>query len=219
MPERPLPTTAYLLLSLLARRDYSAYELAEQGGRGVQKLWPRADRQRYNTPKRLLADGLVTASTESTGRRSRTVYSITDAGRAALREWLGTEVRPASLEFEGMLRVLVADDGSVDDLRRSLTAIRDQAVADRAGFAIQGGRLSQPDGEFADRRHLFALVNGFMIEHYDQVISWAETALDAVASWPDTTSPAYDNEAQIQGFLRPALDLLARERGRRPRRR
>jgi DNA-binding PadR family transcriptional regulator len=219
VPERPLPTTAYLLLSLLARRDYSAYELAEQGGRGVQKLWPRADRQRYNTPKRLLEDGLVTASSESTGRRSRTVYSITDAGRAALRDWLTTEVRPASLEFEGMLRVLVADSGSIDDLRRTLESIRDQAVADRAGFAIQGQRLSLPDGEFADRRHVFALVNGFMIEHYDQVVAWAERALQAVEDWPDTTSPAYGNEEQIQGFLRPALTLLERGSRTRTRRR
>lgn len=214
MPERELPTTAYILLSLLAQRDHSAYELAEQGGRGVQKLWPRADRQRYNTPKRLERDGLVTATTQAVGRRRRTVYSITPAGRAALRAWLSTEVRPAVLEFDGMLRVLAMTDGSIDDLRRTLETIRAQAQADRAGFAVQGTRLAEPGGEFADRRHAFALANTFMIGHYDHLVAWATRAIEVVDSWPDTTSPAFDNEAQIRDLLRPALEATEALRAR-----
>ena len=60
MPNRPLTTAAYITLGLLTSRDWSAYQLAEQVGRGVDQLWPRADRQRYITPKRLLEEGLVT---------------------------------------------------------------------------------------------------------------------------------------------------------------
>ena len=78
-----LTTTSYLILGLLTSRDWSAYELAEQVGRGVTELWPRADRQLYNAPKRLVAEGLVKATKEATGRRERTVYSITRKGRTA----------------------------------------------------------------------------------------------------------------------------------------
>src|SRR5258708_38722747 len=74
------------------------------------------------------------------GRRPRTTYSITPAGREALSRWLGTDGAPPALEFEGMLRVLFADQGTIGQLRRSITAIAGQARARRAHFAsVCGG--------------------------------------------------------------------------------
>src|SRR4051812_17181918 len=88
MKERQLTTAAYITLGLLTSRDWSAYQLAEQVGRGVDQLWPRADRQRYITPKILLEQGLVTSWSEPSGKRTRTMYSITPAGREELTRWL-----------------------------------------------------------------------------------------------------------------------------------
>jgi PadR family transcriptional regulator AphA len=61
VPHGEVTTTGYLTLGLLASRDWSAYQLAEQLGRGVDRPWPRADRQRYSTVERLLGQGLVTS--------------------------------------------------------------------------------------------------------------------------------------------------------------
>ena len=205
---RDLTTTAYLTLGLLATREWSAYQLAEQLGRGVDQLWPRADRQRYNTVKRLLADGLVTARAEQSGKRGRTVYAITDEGRAELAAWLATGSRPPALEFEGMVRVLVADQGSIDDLRRTLEEMHEQATAKRALFAAHAAHISDTGGTFPERRHLFALANPFMIEHYDHIVAWAERALAEIETWPDTTTPAVTHEER-------SLELLAA--GVRPR--
>lgn len=200
MPPRELTTTAYLTLGLLASQDWSAYQLAEQLGRGVDQVWPRADRQRYNTLKRLLADGLVTARAEQSGNRGRTVYSITEAGREELLAWLAAESRPPALEFEGMVRVLVSDQGSIDDLRRTLDSMREQTIAKRALFAAHASHISETGGTFPDRRHLFALANTFMIGHYDHIIAWADWAIETVETWPDTVTPAAD-EAQVREML------------------
>jgi PadR family transcriptional regulator, regulatory protein AphA len=62
-----LTTTSYLILGLLTSRDWSAYELAEQVGKGVTEIWPRASRQLYNAPKQLVEQGLISAVTEQTG--------------------------------------------------------------------------------------------------------------------------------------------------------
>ena len=45
-----LTTTSYLILGLLTNRERSAYEIAEQMGRGVTEVWPRAGRQLYDPP-------------------------------------------------------------------------------------------------------------------------------------------------------------------------
>lgn len=186
-----LTTTSYAILGLLALRDWTTYELAKQMQRTVGYVWPRAERKLYDEPKRLVEAGYARAAKDMVGRRPRTTYSITLAGRKALERWLDTDVAPPALEFEGMLRVLFADQGTIDQLRRSLSAIAEQARARRAHFAtMAGGILTSDGGEYPHRSHVNALGMRFMIDHYDHITAWASWALDAIESWADTTTPA-----------------------------
>ena len=203
VPERELSTTGYLTLGLLAARDWSAYQLAEQLGRGVSELWPSADRGRYAVLNRLSENGFVDTRQEHTGKRARTIYSITPAGREALATWLSTPVRPPTLEFEGMVRVLLSDQGSLDDLRATLALTREQALAHREMFARYAAFISATGGTFPERRHLFALANTFMIGHYEHVVAWADWAEQQIAGWPDTVAPATTNGDQVHDMLAP----------------
>jgi DNA-binding PadR family transcriptional regulator len=64
--------------------------------------------------------GLATAASESTGKRPRTVYSITADGRKALKRWLDSAPAEPSLEFEALVKVFFADGGSLAQLRSTL---------------------------------------------------------------------------------------------------
>ncbi|MFE5408375.1 PadR family transcriptional regulator [Microbacterium sp. NPDC056569] len=209
MPEREPTVTGYLTLGLLAGRDWSAYQLAEQLGRGVSELWPSADRGRYAVLNRLHEAGFVETRQEHTGRRARTIYSITPAGREALAAWLSTPVRPPTVEFEGMVRVLLSDQGSLDDLRATLARTREQALAHREMFARYAAFISATGGTFPERKHLFALANTFMIGHYEHIVSWTEWAEQQIADWPDTVSPALTNGEQVHDMLAPGRQALA----------
>jgi PadR family transcriptional regulator, regulatory protein AphA len=201
-------TTSYLILGLLCSRDWSAYELAEQIGRGVTELWPRADRQLYNAPKRLVDDGLASVRTEpAAGSRSRTVYSITDAGQAALRAWLANQaVVPSALEFEGMVRVMLADQGTVEDLRCDLQTMAEQAKTARDLFIDHARLMLSPEGgDHPDRLHLFAMVNRFTVGHFAHIVSWAEWALGEIEDWPDTKTPAVTRADQAHATLEYCL--------------
>jgi DNA-binding PadR family transcriptional regulator len=203
-----LTTTSYVILGLLTSGDLSAYELAEHAGRGVSELWPAAERIRYYAPKVLLEKKLIKAKKESTGRRPRTVYSITPAGHRALARWLTTGPRPSSLESEVLMRVLVADEGSIEDLRNSLQTMVDQATASRDVFVAHATYIFETGGgTFPERQHLFALLNQFMVGHFNNMIAWATWALDQVSSWPDTRSPAEthkdDSRAALENAAHP----------------
>src|SRR5438876_12449140 len=115
-----MTATSGALLGLLALRDWTTYELAAQMKRSLDFVWPRAERGLYNEPRRLVEAGYATSRQEMTGRRQRTVYSITPAGRDALSAWLDIPVAPPTLEFECMLRVLFADQGDLSQLRAAL---------------------------------------------------------------------------------------------------
>src|SRR5689334_1883292 len=97
-----LTSTSYAILGLLAVRSWTTYELAQQMHRALGKFWPRAESKLYEEPKKLVARGLAVASKEATGKRPRTVYSITEEGRQALADWVPTPAAGPVLEFEGL---------------------------------------------------------------------------------------------------------------------
>jgi DNA-binding PadR family transcriptional regulator len=65
--------------------------------------------QYYVEPKRLAKLGYLEARKEPGLTRERTVYSLTERGVDALREWARTPVLFPRLEHEPLVRMLVAD--------------------------------------------------------------------------------------------------------------
>ncbi len=192
-------TTSHALLGLLAVRDWTTYELAKQVKRSLNWFWPRAERKLYDEPKRLVEQGLATATREQTGRRARTVYSITGQGRAALREWLSEPPAPRSIEFEGMLKVFFADQGTPDQLLATLDRIEDEASARLAALAEMAATRPVP---FPQRAHLSAIALRLQYEQEDAVLRWARWARTQVTQWKSTTDPGAWGAIQ-------ALDELA----------
>ena len=185
-----LTTTSYVILGHLALRDWSTYELAQQLKRSTRHYWPRAESKIYEEPKKLVAHGLATATREYTGRRPRTVYAITDEGHKALRRWLDEPGQPPVVEFEGVLKVLFAEQGTKQQLLATLRSIREQAQRTRDEHAALADDLSRTGGPFPDRLHVNELVFRFMWEQIDTVIRWATWAEQQVADWPeDITRP------------------------------
>ena len=131
MSTRSPTTTSYAILGLLAIRPWATYDLAKLMRRSLHFFWPRAE---SNLFKERRSDSSTRVSRmpakEWNGDRKRTVYSITDRGREALREWLATPPAPARVESEAQLRLLYANYGSKDDLLATIQSIEDDAQSD-----------------------------------------------------------------------------------------
>jgi len=185
-PQPSLPTTAYAILGMLALRPWSAYELTQQARRSLNYCWPTAESVLYDEPKRLVRLGLATAKQEATGRRTRTVYAITEQGRRTLAQWLATPPSPPHLEIEAMLRLLYADHGSKQDLLDAVRAARAWALAQApAGLAQIRGYLAD-GGPFPERLHLNALFARFHLDLFELLVRWADLAEGQIGAWPRT---------------------------------
>jgi DNA-binding PadR family transcriptional regulator len=106
-----LTTTSYAVLGLL---DYlgpsSPYDLKGAIDRTVANFWPVPHTTFYAEPARLAAAGYLSEEQEQAGRR-RKAYALTDAGRAALAEWLTTPTaQPPQLRDELILKVFCGAD-------------------------------------------------------------------------------------------------------------
>lgn len=181
---------ACALLGLLSIRSWSTYELAKQIERSLGWFWPRAERKIYDEAKRLVTMGLAEATEELVGKRRRTVYSITPAGRAALAAWLKEASAPPKLEAEAMVRVFFADAGTLDDLRATLRGCLDDAEARFASLRDMIRSASEDDYEFAGRMHVNTLALRFQLAHYRALADSAKWALGQIDEWNSTSDPA-----------------------------
>ena len=106
----PLTATSYLVLGLLAREGPSTpYELKRHVATTIGHFWSFPHALLYKEPARLAKRGLVTEQREEVGRRRR-LFTITDAGQAALKAWLGRPARhPTELRDLAILQLFFAD--------------------------------------------------------------------------------------------------------------
>src|SRR4029450_1597101 len=130
-------------------------------------MLPASERHLYAEPKRLAAAGLVRVHREAVGRRSRTVYEITPAGREAPRRPL-----PAP--------------GSNPDLLAALDATSRQ-VQQLLDDGVQQVRGYQDGGPFPQRLHLIMLFARFYTDFLLLLRDWVAPARREVASWPTTS--------------------------------
>jgi PadR family transcriptional regulator, regulatory protein AphA len=176
-------------------RPWSTYELARQRVRYFR--WPRAESAIYREVKRLATMGLVTAEREYVGKRPRTVYSITEAGRQVLREWLDTPVSPFAMDFEAMIRLFIAPLGTKKQLVTTLEQVRDDAQ-DMLRF---GGAVKQEflEGRAAlqDQVYIRAHAVDFFISLLTTVDDWAGRTLAEIEGWEDLT-PDGKNDRGLQ---------------------
>lgn len=131
-----LSTTSFVVLGLIGLRGPSTpYDLKRAVEHSVGYFWPFPHAQLYDEPARLAAAGLLSVSSEETGRRRKT-YSMTGDGMAELRSWLG---EPAGETFQlrnvAELKLFFGELASEEDLKelaREQIAVHERRLTELA---------------------------------------------------------------------------------------
>jgi len=204
------PTT-YGLLGLLAVRSWTGYELTHQPRRSLRFVWPSSEGHLYREQKRLVESGWATVEDEPAGKRTRKRYTITSAGRQALKDWLATPPQEPHFEIEGVLRLFHGDQGTAADLTASMEATAESAremldgmVAIVDEYLAEGGPLTMleqgiggPDQErleyngrpqYPERLHVIALVVDITTGLLAELEDFFTATANETRSWTDPTA-------------------------------
>jgi DNA-binding PadR family transcriptional regulator len=202
---RTRPTsTSYAVLGLLAVRPWSTYELTRQMDRSLGRMWPRAASKLYEEPKKLVALGLATAEDETVGRRPRTVYAITEEGRAALAAWLAEPGEGPVLEFEQLVKLSFAEHGTRSDALRTVAAARDWARERNVENLAAARQYAAGEGPYQERAAQTMIAGAFFTELYATVARWADWAEEQIAAWPEDPADATADPAALAEIARRA---------------
>jgi DNA-binding PadR family transcriptional regulator len=142
-----LGPSAYLVLGFIAELGPSTpYDLKRAVAKSIAYFWSFPHSQLYVEPERLAKLGLLTEEQEERGRRRR-LFSITDAGRAALQAWLEA---PSATQTEtrdlGLLKLYFADLTTPERVRQMAEeqiALHKERLAEYDAFAADMARYEK----------------------------------------------------------------------------
>jgi DNA-binding PadR family transcriptional regulator len=157
MSRPELSLFSYEILGLVGREGAGPHDLLRMARRARLLDWA-GESQYYSEPKRLATLGYLEARTEPGKTRARTVYTLTEQGLEALREWARTPARVTPIKSEPLIRLLVADLAGAAATRESLGALRED-IADLARRLDESEAAAE---ELPHRRAQLLLVNGFL---------------------------------------------------------
>jgi DNA-binding PadR family transcriptional regulator len=169
---------SYEILGLVGRTGAGAHDLLRLARRGRMLAWAGESRY-YLEPKRLAGLGYLKAHREPGKTGERTVYTLTDAGLEALREYARTPVAFTPLKSEPLQRLLIADLVGDDVTRASLSALRDD-VADLSTQLDDAERTAQT---LPHRRTQLMLVIWFLRRLLDLHLELVDRAESELEGW------------------------------------
>src|SRR4051794_17263260 len=123
MTNAELTLFSYEIMGLIGPGGAGPHDLLRMARRGRMLDWA-GESQYYVEPKRLAALGYLEARKEPGRTRPRTIYTLTDKGLEALREYARTPVTFTPLKSEVLLRLLLADLVGEEVTREGVATLR-----------------------------------------------------------------------------------------------
>ena len=153
---------SYEILGLVGREGAGPHDLLRLAKRGRFFNWA-GESQYYTEPKRLAKRGYLSARKEPGKTRERTVYTLTDKGLDALRNYARTPVGFTPLKSDALLRLLICDLVGEEVTRASMATLRD----DIADLESRLAEAEQSAHQLAHREKYLLLVTTFMRRFLD----------------------------------------------------
>ena len=173
------------VLAALLEAEASGYDLAKGFDASVANFWMATPQQLYKELERMESQGLVQARVVQQERRpNKRLYSLTEAGREALRDFTAQPAKPTAIRDELLVKVQAVDGGDVAAVRAAITERLEWARAklvryDRLRARLLAGRTEEEYFAEAERVGPYlTLMRGRAFEKEN--IRWAEWALNVL---------------------------------------
>ncbi len=168
------------ILGLLSVQPMSGYELKKAIESSLGNFWSESFGQIYPHLSELKKNGLVVASDQvpMTGRR-KTTYEITDAGNAALKNWLEEEPVDQVMRNELLLKIFFGTETEQSFITGHLEAALIAAQAKMAQFDLIEQNFEHVPYDEEHKRYWYMTLR-FGLLRTRATIEWCEESLKAI---------------------------------------
>jgi DNA-binding PadR family transcriptional regulator len=173
-----LSRTAYVILGMLSiQSNLSGYEIHKAIEDNFGSFWGESYGQIYPALKRLAAEGLIEpCKPASAPKKRRQEYTLTDAGRACLREWLALPFQNDPPRNEFLLKLFFGREAAKGV---PIMHVRELQERNRRMLATLEGieQMSRGHELQNPRRPYWMLILSLGIALTRAALDWGESAL------------------------------------------
>lgn len=182
------------LLAILDQGPCYGYQLRAEFDRRTGSTWPLNVGQIYNTLERLERDGLVRKG--DVDDQGHVYYSITDAGRDEVRDWLDSPVpQQAGTRDELPIKLALAATLPGVDVAAVMRRQRETSLA-----ALEGLRATRPPSATGGEDLAAVLVADALIFRAEAEVRWLDhVASQLLAGAPQTRELALSAQTPRRG--------------------
>ena len=169
--------TAKALLGLLSIHPMSGYDVRQLIPWSIGHFWSESYGQIYPALKQMTSAGLVVKKTErQKGKPDRNVYSLTEAGRETLRDWLSLPAEEPVPRFELMLKIFFGAHAAQGVNRRHVEEYRTAQQRALKVYAATEKHLKREEAHDPQLPYWLMTVN-FGLHRSRAAVKWAKETL------------------------------------------
>ncbi|MFZ9035630.1 MAG: PadR family transcriptional regulator [Francisellaceae bacterium] len=168
----------FAVLIMLAKRELSGYGIKAVFDKVAPFYWSEANAQIYPILKQLQEKALVTSKIDETsGKRQSRIYSITQAGREYLHDWLTQPVITGKERNELLLKISGAHELDKKELINHLDRYHIQLLEKQQTLKIIIEHVKTDHADRADQPYL-QMVYDYSQRVLEAQLQWCQTYLN-----------------------------------------
>lgn len=169
----------YVILGLLSHESLTGYDIKQRMDSGLSLFWGASYGSIYPTLNLLLQKGMITSENVSQNKRDKIQYTITQAGRDKLIEWLKLPVEKDEIRYETLLKLFFAGDNTRESTIKHLEAFESKIAKELEMLQFFAQNLERVKEQ--DDAHLYYLLTvKFGIQTYEGYLKWCQEAKDEI---------------------------------------
>ena len=168
-----------VILGLLSHESMTGYEIKKRIDTVLKYFWSASFGSIYPTLSKMEQEQLVSKYETTDNGRSKIVYTITDAGRAHLKEWLAVPVVKDELRYETLLKLFFGAEAGKEITLSHLDRFEQKAAAELPQLQHAVQVLSGLQQE--DTHRYYMLTALFGVKMYEAYLEWCKEAKELLS--------------------------------------
>jgi DNA-binding PadR family transcriptional regulator len=175
---RSRTTTVESLLVMLSLRPMTGYQIRLAIQRTIGNFWQESFGQIYPALRRMEADGFIQSSgAAENGNGSGRLYSLTDAGKKWLREWLELPCDRQVMRDELLLKLFAGSKAPAGSLESHVRAYRDLVAEDLRRYREVEKRLPEVQCGNPELPYMMMTLRQGLLKA-EALLRWSEQTID-----------------------------------------